>query len=66
MEEIVFELTPELCLFLFFNVYLFLRDRKRERWGQGGRETQKQAPGSELSAQEPDTGLKPLYHKIMT
>ena len=42
--------------FYFFNVYLFLRDKRdRERAGveQKERETQnlKQAPGSELSAQ---------------
>ena len=36
--------------------------------GQRERETQnpKQAPGSELSATEPDAGLEPTNHKIVT
>ena len=48
----------EVCIsffLIFFNVYLFLRERVRARVGEGQieRETQnqKQAPGSELSAQ---------------
>ena len=48
----------------FFNVYLLLRDREKDRArAEGGagreRETQnlKQAPGSELSAQSPTWGL---------
>ena len=46
---------------IFFNVYLFLRQRETEH-EQGRvreRETQnlKQAPGSELSAQSPTRGL---------
>ena len=52
-------------LFIFFNVYLFLRERERERAqaGEGQREKEtrnpKQAPGSELSAQNPTWGLNP-------
>ena len=45
---------------LFFNVYLFLRERQNTMGeGQRERETQnlKQAPGSELSAQSPMQGL---------
>ena len=66
-------------LLLFFNVYLFLRERDRETEterereaqegkGQRERETQnlKQAPGSELSAQKPDLGLKLTDCEIMT
>ena len=35
---------------------------------EGERETQnlKQAPGSELSAPEPDTGLEPTDREVMT
>ena len=51
----------------FFNVYLFIFERKRERVcaqageGHRARETQKpkQAPGSELSAQSPTRGSNP-------
>ena len=43
------------CFFFFFNVYSFLRDRDRAQVGEGQREREtqnlKQAPGSELSAQ---------------
>ena len=54
----------KLIALFFFNVYLFLRERERERErvqageGQRERETQnpKQAPGSELSAQDPTRG----------
>ena len=46
---------------IFFNIYLFLRQRETEHeWGRAReRETQylKQAPGSELSAQSPTRGL---------
>ena len=48
---------------IFFNVYLFLRQRERQTEHEQGRkrerETQnlKQAPGSELSA-EPNAGLE--------
>ena len=49
-----------LFLKIFFNIYLFLRDRDRARVGeeQRERETQnlKRAPGSELSAQSPTRG----------
>ena len=52
---------------IFFNGYLFLRDRDRVRVGEGqkDRETQnpKQAPGSELSAQRLTWGSN---HEIMT
>ena len=43
---------------IFFNVYLFLRDRTRAGEGQREKETQnrKQAPDSELSAQSPTRG----------
>ena len=46
---------------VFFNVYLFLRQRETEReWGRGRErgetQNQKQAPGSELSAQSPTRG----------
>ena len=55
----------------FFNVYLFLRDRERQRMSRGGAErggrgeTQnpKRAPGSELSAH---AGLKSTSREIMT
>ena len=54
----------------FFNVYTFLKDRDRAQAGVGQRErgTQnlKQAPGSELSATEPDAGLKLMNREIMT
>ena len=52
----------------FFNVYLFLRDRVQVGKGQREGETQnpKQAPGSELSAQGPDEGLKLTNREIMT
>ena len=54
---------------IFFNVYLFLKQRETEH--EGGRvrerETQKlkQAPGSELSAQGP-VGLELTDREIMT
>ena len=48
---------------IFFNVYLFLRQRKRVRVGGGQREREthnlKQAPGSELSAQSPTWSSNP-------
>ena len=47
-------------IYIFFNVYLFLRQRETEHeWGRvRERETQnlKQAPGYELSAQSPTRG----------
>ena len=46
--------------FSFFNIYLLLRERERQRAGEGQREIEtqnmKQAPGSELSAQNPTPG----------
>ena len=54
---------------IFFNVYLFLREKEHEQGeGQRERETQnpKQAPGSELSAPEPDTGLELMNREMMT
>ena len=46
---------------IFFNVYLFLRDRElqceRGRVRERGTQNLKQAPGSELSAQSPTRGL---------
>ena len=47
-------------LFKFFSVYLFLKEREAEReQGRDREETQnlKQAPGSELSTQNPTQGL---------
>ena len=45
---------------IFFNVYLFLRERDRAQAGEGQRDTEtqnpKQAPGCELSAQSPTWG----------
>ena len=53
---------------IFFNVYLFLREREREI-GEGQRETEtqnpKQAPGSELSTQSPTWGSNPCTHEPM-
>ena len=47
---------------IFFNVYIFLRETERE-WGRGrerGRHRrEKQAPGSELSAQSLTQGSNP-------
>ena len=40
----------------FFNVYSFLRDRAWVGEGQRGRQNPKQAPGSELAAQNPMRG----------
>ena len=54
--------TESGALFIFFNVYLFLRqtERERERHTERGREREtqnlKQAPGSELSAQSRTQG----------
>ena len=57
-EEV--DLSPDLFKKIFFNVYLFLRQREteHERGRVRERETQnlKQAPGSELSAQSPTRG----------
>ena len=50
---------------MFFNVYLFLRER--ELGGRGReRETQnlKQVPGSELSVQSPTQGLDPQTMRL--
>ena len=49
-------------IFIFFNIYFLERERQsKAREGQRERETQnqKQAPGSELSAQSLKQGLKP-------
>ena len=57
----------------FFNVYLFLRDRERQRMSRGGTERERERDTeSEGSSRlrdvstEPDTGLKPMNHEIMT
>ena len=50
-----------------FIMYLFLREKINHERGRGrerGRQTLQQAPGSELSAQEPEAGFKPT--KLMT
>ena len=50
------------AVYLFFNIYSFLRDRERQSMSRGGAEREgetqnpKQAPGSELSAQSPTQG----------
>ena len=48
-------------LYIFLNVYLFLREREKCERGRAERESetqnQKQAPGSELLAQSPMWGL---------
>ena len=54
---------------VFFNVYLFLRERETEHeQGRGrdrGRHNPRQAPGSELSAQSPTKGLNsPWDHDL--
>ena len=53
-------------------IYLFIFERERQSTSKGGaereRETQnlKQAPGSELSAQNPNVGLELTKNEIMT
>ena len=48
-------------------MYPFLKDRDRAQAGVGHRERgTQQAPGSELSAPEPDVGLEPMNLEIMT
>ena len=65
-------LTLIFLLILFFkkiNVYLFLRERERTSGGgaERARDIESKA-GSRLRAvsTEPDMGLKPTSHKIMT
>ena len=54
---------------IFFNVYLFLREKERERMGEGQREREtqnlKQAPDSELSAQSPVWGSSPTQGRTV-
>ena len=56
---------------IFFNVYLFLRDRGRQSLSRGGTkregDTEPKA-GSRLWAvsTEPNAGLKPTHREIMT
>ena len=56
---------------IFFNIYLFLRDRERQSMSRGGAEregdTESEA-GSRLLAvsTEPDAGLELMKRKIMT
>ena len=63
-------LVLDLFYFLFFNVYLFLRERNRAQAGEGQKERETQNPeaGSSLWAvsTEPNTGLEPMNHEIMT
>ena len=79
MGWMVVRLIRSLVYFLFFiflifiyifYVYSFLKDRDRAQAGEWRRErgTQnlKQAPGSELSAPEPNTGLELTNREIMT
>ena len=49
-------------------LFIFERPKETARAGerQRERETHKQAPGSELSAQSPDTGLELTNVEIMT
>ena len=60
------------CLFFFsrFFFLMFIFERKTAQTGEGQREGEtqnpKQAPGSKLSAQEPDAGLEPTNCEIMT
>ena len=56
---------------IFFNVYLILRERERERMSRGGAETEgdiESEAGSKLRAvsTEPDMGLEPTNCEIMT
>ena len=57
--------------FLFFNIYSFLRDREREGISKGGAkregDTESKA-GSRLwpVSTEPNVGLEPMNHEIMT
>ena len=55
---------------IFFNVYLFLRERERGKWG---RDTEREGdPESEAGSRlravstEPDVGLELMNHEIMT
>ena len=58
-------------MLIFLNVYLFLRERQKQNVSRGGAEregdTEPEA-GSRLGAvsTEPDVGLKPTNHEIMT
>ena len=48
-------------------MFIFERERDREWMEEGQREIQnpRQAPGSELAAQEPNAGLEPTDQEIM-
>ena len=53
----------------FFNVYLFLREETECQWGRGReRGDLESEAGSRLQAisTEPDVGLEPMNHEIMT
>ena len=70
MLQIVQTLSLSFCSYLiFFNVYLFLKERKRlsGRGAERKGDTEPQA-GSRLPAvsTEPDAGLEPTNHEIMT
>ena len=49
---------------MFFNVYLFLREREREHTNGEGAE--RAGPQLQAVSAEPDMGLKPTNHDIMT
>ena len=56
---------------VFFNIYLFLRDRERQTMsrGEAGREGDTESEGdSRLRAvsTEPDVGLEPTHREFMT
>ena len=61
-------------IFFFFLIFIFERDREKQSMSRGGAERErereahnlKQAPGSELFQEEPNAGLEPLDHEIMT
>ena len=67
MHSSIWKLIP--LLFYFFNIYLFLRDRQSKSRGGAEREghTESEA-GSRIWAvsTEPDAGLEPTNHNIMT
>ena len=57
--------------FIFFNIYIFLRDRETEhkrRRGRGREGDTESEAGSRLRAisTEPDAGLRPTSREIMT
>ena len=53
---------------MFFKcLFIFERERERESRAGAGREGDRESQaGSTLSAAEPDVGLSPMNHEIMT